>query len=242
MVEALEERIQRDARFAADLGHELRSPLTTLVASVQIIQRRRDDLPERTRRAVDLVSTELDRFQRTLEDLLELGRLDAGVRGQVLTRVDAGELVRVTLTQSHRSPDLLDIDGADLGIDVDKQQLSRSVVNLLDNADRHGRGVAAVRVRRVRDHVRIDVDDHGPGVPDAERERIFERFVRGGSRGSLPGSGLGLSIVAETVQSHGGQVWCEDAPGGGARFRVELPAGMGSHRAEYEATKKEAPW
>ncbi len=69
MVEALEERIQRDARFAADLGHELRSPLTTLVASVQIIQRRRDDLPERTRRAVDLVSTELDRFQRTLEDL-----------------------------------------------------------------------------------------------------------------------------------------------------------------------------
>jgi len=242
MVEALEERIQRDARFAADLGHELRSPLTTLVASVQIIQRRRDDLPERTRRAVDLVSTELDRFQRTLEDLLELGRLDAGVRGQVLTRVDAGELVRVTLTQSHRSPDLLDIDGADLGIDVDKQQLSRSVVNLLDNADRHGRGVAAVRVRRVRDHVRIDVDDHGPGVPHAERERIFERFVRGGSRGSLPGSGLGLSIVAETVQGHGGRVWCEDAPGGGARFRVELPAGVGSHRAEYEATKKEAPW
>jgi len=227
MVEALEERIQRDARFAADLGHELRSPLTTLVASVQIIQRRRDDLPERTRRAVDLVSTELDRFQRTLEDLLELGRLDAGVRGQVLTRVDAGELVRVTLTQSHRSPDLLDIDGADLGIDVDKQQLSRSVVNLLDNAD---------------DHVRIDVDDHGPGVPHAERERIFERFVRGGSRGSLPGSGLGLSIVAETVQGHGGRVWCEDAPGGGARFRVELPAGVGSHRAEYEATKKEAPW
>jgi len=237
MVEALEERIQRDARFAADLGHELRSPLTTLVASVQIIQRRRDELPERTRRAVDLVSVELDRFQRTLEDLLELGRLDAGVRGQVLTRVDAGELVRVTVEDSHRSADLLDVEDADLGIDVDKQQLSRSLVNLLDNADRHGDGVTAVRVRRVRDHIRIDVEDHGPGVPDGERERIFERFVRGGSRGSLPGSGLGLSIVVETVQGHGGRVWCEDAPGGGARFSLELPAGPRPQR-----TSSQAPW
>lgn len=237
MVEALDERIQRDARFAADLGHELRSPLTTLVASVQIIQRRRDELPERTRRAVDLVSVELDRFQRTLEDLLELGRLDAGVRGQVLTRVDAGELVRVTLWDSHRPADLLDVEDCDLGIDVDKQQLSRSLVNLLDNADRHGDGVGAVRVRHVRDHIRIDVEDHGPGVPDAERERIFERFVRGGSRGSLPGSGLGLSIVAETVQGHGGRVWCEEAPGGGARFSLELPAGARPRRIGSEA-----PW
>jgi signal transduction histidine kinase len=235
MVEALEERIQRDARFAADLGHELRSPLTTLVASVQVIQRRRDDLPERTRRAVDLVEAELDRFQRTLEDLLELGRLDAGVRGQVLTHVDAAELVRVTLAESHRSADLVQVDGTDLGIDVDKDQLSRSLVNLLDNADRHGKGVAAVRVRRVRDHIRVEVDDHGPGVPHAERERIFERFVRGGSRGSLPGSGLGLSIVAETVQGHGGRVWCQDAPGGGARFIVELPAAPPPHRPESEA-------
>jgi len=235
MVEALEERMQRDARFAADLGHELRSPLTTLVASMQVIQRRRDELPERTRRAVDLVSVELDRFQRTLEDLLELGRLDAGVRGQVLTRVDAGELVRLTLRESHRSVHLLDVEDADLGIDVDKQQLSRSLVNLLDNADRHGDGVVAVRVRHVRDHVRIDVDDHGPGVPAAERERIFERFVRGGSRGSLPGSGLGLSIVAETVRGHGGRVWCEDAPGGGARFSVEMAAGGRPERAGSEA-------
>lgn len=252
MVEALDERIQRDARFAADLGHELRSPLTTLVASMQVIQRRRDELPPRTQRAVDLVSVELDRFQRTLEDLLELGRLDAGVRGQVLTEVDATELVRLSLQESHRDPALLTVvdagpaigvgtgrfsadltrgqaDGLTDGpagrlvVRVDKQQLGRALINLFDNAERHGRGVRAVTVRRVQDRVRIDVDDYGDGVPEAERERIFERFVRGGSRGSLPGSGLGLSIVAETASSLGGRAWCAEAPSGGARFSIELP-------------------
>ncbi len=229
MVEALDERIQRDARFAADLGHELRSPLTTLVASMQVIQGRRDELPPRTQRAVDLVSVELDRFQRTLEDLLELGRLDAGVRGQVLTDVDAAELARQSLDDSHRDPALLRVLGAVRGaspdntVRVDKQQLGRALVNLYENADRHGGGLQAVTIRRVRQQVRIDVDDRGDGVPIEERDRIFERFVRGGSRGSLPGSGLGLSIVAETALSLGGRVWVEDAPEGGARFSIELP-------------------
>lgn len=224
MVEALEERIQRDARFAADLGHELRSPLTTLVASVQIIERRRDELPERTRRAVDLVSVELARFHQTLEDLLELGRLDAGVRDQVLAHLEADELVRETLATSHHDPGLLTVEGADLGIEVDKRQLSRGLVNLLDNADRHAGGATAVIVRRVHDRIRILVEDRGPGVPGPERDRIFERFVRGGSRGSLPGSGLGLSIVVETVSAHRGRVWCEETAEGGARFCIELPA------------------
>ena len=229
MVEALDERIQRDARFAADLGHELRSPLTALVASVQVIERRRDEMPPRTQRALDLVSVELDRFQQTLEDLLELGRLDAGVRTQVLTQVDAAELVRISLEQSHRDPSMLRVTGTDRGpaghftVRVDKQQLGRALVNLYDNADRHAGGVRAVTVQRIRDRVRIDVDDRGDGVPEADRDRIFERFVRAGSRGSLPGSGLGLSIVAETASSLGGRVWCEDAPGGGARFSMELP-------------------
>lgn len=229
MVEALDERIQRDARFAADLGHELRSPLTTLVASVQVIQGRRDELPPRAQRAIDLVSVELARFQQTLEDLLELGRLDAGVRGQVITEADAAELARQSLDESHRDSAVLQVPpvepgpAGDLTVRVDKQQLGRALVNLYDNADRHGGGLRAVTVRRTPRTVRFDVDDRGDGVAPEERERIFERFVRGGSRGSLPGSGLGLSIVAETALSLGGRVWVEDAPGGGARFSIELP-------------------
>ena len=164
------------------------------------------------------------------QGLLELGRLDAGVRSQVLIEVDAAELVRVSLQQSHHDPALMRVTGpdrgpaADLTVRVDKQQLGRALVNLFDNADRHAGGVRAVTVQRVRDRVRIDVDDRGDGVPEGDRERIFERFVRAGSRGSLPGSGLGLSIVAETASSLGGRVWCEDAPDGGARFSIELPA------------------
>ncbi|GAA1888613.1 HAMP domain-containing sensor histidine kinase [Lapillicoccus jejuensis] len=225
MVEALEERIRRDARFAADVGHELRSPLTTLVASVEVIRRRRDELPERTRRALDLVDGELDRFRRTLEDLLELGRLDAGVRGTVVP-LDAAELLAETLAASHRDPGLLHVEGGPVPpvVVADRWQLSRAVVNLLDNADRHGGGATRVRVGVVGDAVRVCVEDAGPGVAPDERTRVFERFVRGGSRGSLPGSGLGLSLVAETAAAYGGRVWVEPASAdGGARFCLMLP-------------------
>ena len=184
MVEALDERIQRDARFAADLGHELRSPARRPSSPAsQVIERRRDELPPRTQRALDLVSVELDRFQQTLEDLLELGRLDAGVRTQVLTQVDAAELVRISLEQSHRDPSMLRVTGTDRGpaghftVRVDKQQLGRALVNLYDNADRHAGGVRAVTVQRIRDRVRIDVDDRGDGVPRG-RPRPDLRAVR----------------------------------------------------------------
>jgi signal transduction histidine kinase len=107
----------------------------------------------------------------------------------------------------------------------------RALVNLVENAQRHGGGVVAVTTTRADDDVLVMVDDAGPGVPPDERGRIFERFVRGGSRGSLPGSGLGLSLVAETVRAHGGAVWCTDRPDGpGARFTVRLPAARGEER------------
>lgn len=225
MVDALHERIERDARFTADVSHELRSPLTTLVTSVAVMERRRDELPERSRQALDLMTRELDRFSRSLDDLLELGRLDAGAATQVRSRVQAGDLVRRALEASGRDASLLvGRDGADRMLDVDKQQLNRALVNLFDNADRHGGGLTSVEVTGDTRSALILVDDAGPGVNVCDRERIFERFVRGGSRGSLPGTGLGLSLVAETVRAHGGAVWCADPPGeGGARFAVRLP-------------------
>jgi two-component system, OmpR family, sensor histidine kinase MtrB len=230
MVEALDERIQRDARFAADLSHEMRSPLTTLMTSVEVLRRRQDDLPPRSRKALDLVGVELERFRQSLEDLLELGRLDAGVAPQALAEVEAVELVREAVDAARR-PAALVVVGE--GIDpersqhalvrVDKQHLNRALWNLMDNADRHGGGLVSVGVQRSDDFVLISVDDGGTGVAPADRERIFERFYRAGSRGSRSGTGLGLSLVAETVQAHGGWVWCTDQPDGGARFVVRLP-------------------
>ena len=224
MVDALQERIERDARFTADVSHELRSPLTTLTTSVQVLQTRRESLPGRSQEALDLVAVELGRFRTALDDLLELGRLDAGAAGQVRARVDVRDLARNALQVSGRDVDLLDDDASEpLLVDVDKQQMNRALVNLFDNADRHGDGLVEVGVAVQGRWVLLTVDDAGPGVPPDERARIFERFVRGGSRGSRPGTGLGLSLVAETLRAHDGAVVCTDRPGGGARFVVRLP-------------------
>ena len=106
---------------------------------------------------------------------------------------------------------------------VDKHQLGRALGNLFDNADGHGEGLAAVTVYSDSESVFISVEDSGPGVEPEDREHIFERFVRAGARRSLPGTGLGLSLVAETVLSHGGAVWARERPGGGACFVVRLP-------------------
>jgi len=236
MVDALTERIDRDARFTADVSHELRSPLTTLTTSVQLLQGRREELPERTREVVDLVTAEVLRFRHVVDDLLELGRLDAVRDGAARDRqpVDARDLAREALVTSGRAPELLAVSADPVPVSVDKRQLARALVNLFDNADRHGQGVTGVAVRpclsETDPQVDLVVDDAGPGVPVEERERIFERFVRGGSRGSLPGTGLGLSLVAETVRAHDGSVHVEDGPDGGARFVLRLPVTSGADR------------
>jgi signal transduction histidine kinase len=175
---------------------------------------------------LDVVKTDLDRFHRALEHLLELGRLEAGTSPLVTTTVDACEFVRHALENGGRPVRLLQASGHDsqLLVDVDKAQMHRALVNLFENADLHGGGLTSVRVEPADDGVLITVTDEGPGVPSDERERIFDRFVRGGSRGSLPGAGLGLSLVAETVRSHGGAVWCVPGPNGvGSAFVVRLP-------------------
>ena len=106
---------------------------------------------------------------------------------------------------------------------ADKQLLNRALVNLFDNADLHGRGLVGVSIDVVDGHAHVCVIDNGDGVPERERERIFERFARSGARRSRPGTGLGLSLVAETARAHGGVVWCESSPGDGATFVLQIP-------------------
>jgi signal transduction histidine kinase len=114
---------------------------------------------------------------------------------------------------------------ADAFVTADRTRLERAFANLVDNADAYGGGVVAVELVRDGDEVRVLVDDAGPGIPLADRERVFARFATsGGARGSARGTGLGLAIVRETATSLGGEVWCTDRPGGGARFVLRLPA------------------
>lgn len=223
MVNALHERIERDARFASDVSHELRTPVTTLTTSLALLQRARDLTP-RARSAVDLMADELTRFRQALEDLLALGRLEAGIDEAAMVPTDPGDLVRHALGAAGLSDELLEGDSAhSRRVLVDRPQMVRALVNLLRNAEIHGRGVADVRLDATSTHVEITVRDRGPGVPAKERERIFERFARSGGAKAGTGSGLGLSLVAETVGRHGGQVWCQGRPGAGAEFVVRLP-------------------
>lgn len=226
MVDALASRIERDARFVGDVSHELRSPLTSLITSVEVLAGRQAELSARGREAVALVQSELGRFHRTVDDLLELARLDdtpAGDPGQVSVSAVVREVAACAT-----APDLrlaLGPDGT-TNAAVDKNQLERAVRNLVDNAERHAGGATVVHVLREEDTVVVHVDDAGPGVPVVDRERVFERFARGdrASRGSLPGAGLGLAIVAETAGRAGGAAWCARSPDGGARFSLALPA------------------
>ena len=225
MVDTLAERLERDARFVGDVSHELRSPLTSLVTSVEVMGTRRADMPARSQQALALVEDELGRFRAMLDDLLELARVDGAPRPLPGSTVSLGALVREVLVRGGRPAGLLqaDPDGETLVVG-DKLRLERAVTNLLQNADRHAGGPTAVRVHRRDDAVTLSVDDDGPGVPPADRARVFERFTRGpaATRGSLPGAGLGLAIVAEIAAQHGGTAWCTDGPDG-ARFVLSLP-------------------
>ena len=226
MVDALASRIDRDARFVGDVSHELRSPLTSLVTSVEVLGARREELSARGRQALALVEDELGRFRRMLDDLLELARTDGAALAQTAEPVQLSALVREVVRRRGLPPDLLQTaPDEQTAVRGDKTRLERAVTNLLDNADRHAGGVTGVLVERRDDAVVVLVDDAGPGVPQAERERVFERFVRGprAARRSLPGAGLGLAIVEETATGHGGAAWVSDSPAGGARFTLSLP-------------------
>jgi two-component system sensor histidine kinase MtrB len=231
MARALQERVEADARFASDVSHELRSPLTTLAASAEVLVARRDELTERSQQALDLLVADVGRFRAMVEDLLEISRIDAGAASLALDDVSVPELVEnaVRLTGHGDVPIEIEPGAHHVVASVDKRRVVRVIANLLDNAAKYGGGAERVSVERVGGEVRIVVEDRGAGVPEGDRERVFERFSRGaavvGRRSTGEGVGLGLALVREHVTMHGGRVWIEDRFGGesGARFVVALP-------------------
>lgn len=230
MARSLEDRIERDARFASEVSHELRSPLMTLNASVEVLNNNRDSMTERNQIALDLLTDDVTRFTALVEDLLEISRYDVGSASLRAEPIDLVEFVRQSVD---RSPYEVVIDVGALQYLVvagDKRRLAQVVANLVDNAAKYGAGDTCVVVGHEDDFAIIAVEDEGPGVPEAERGVIFDRFSRGsagGRRGHGTGSGLGLALVAEHVGLHGGEVWVDDRRDGreGARFTVRIPIG-----------------
>ena len=225
MADALQRRIERDARFTADVSHELRSPLTALATSFSVLEAHQGEMTERPRRATELLAHEITRFTTLVEDLLEMSRADAGLALE-LDEVRLDDLVRRTLDRTAYATVPLEVSGEPIVVLGDKRRLDRVLVNLLDNAAAHGGGAVRVAVTRSGGLARIEVDDAGPGIAPGEREHVFERFARGAvgaDRRRSRGAGLGLALVREHVRAHRGTVRVEDRPGGGARLVVELP-------------------
>ncbi|MGW6741494.1 ATP-binding protein [Streptomyces sp. NPDC055025] len=225
---ALEAAVDRQRRFVADASHELRSPIASLRTQLEV----GDAHPE----LLDVPGAVADtvRLQRLAADLLLLARLDAGERpGR--TRFDLGALVREEISQRtlDRVPVTVDVGGGrgsarGQGFEVagSRGQLARVLGNLLDNAQRHARGSVGVSVHRAADgQVVLAVTDDGSGVPEAERERIFERFVRlDDARGRDDGgAGLGLAIARDVAERHGGTLKAAHSPTNGAHFQLTLP-------------------
>lgn len=225
MADSLAGRVERDRRFASEVSHELRSPLTSLRTAMDVAVSRLPPLEPRAQVAVDLAMAQLDRFERMTLDLLEISRIDAGVAPTDMQPVDVASCVTglVADITNGAVPVRVEPGASDITVDVDIDRLEWALSNLLSNAQHHGGGACAVVVGRENGRATIAVDDGGPGVPPIERERVFERFARGAAARGTPGSGLGLALVHEHVRVMGGSVGVGDSPAGGARFTIELP-------------------
>lgn len=208
------------------VSHELRTPLTTILGFSMTLQERGDTLGDdlRTEMAVHLTA-QAQKLDRLLSDLLDLDRLRLGQMPPNVSETDVANLVR-RVAEGFDADHPVTMRGETVLAEVDGPKVERIVENLIANAVKHtppGTEIE-VSVTRATGGVLIRVDDRGLGVAREEREAIFEAFTRGGGLvADRPGTGIGLSLVAQFTALHGGRAWVEDNPGGGASFRVFLP-------------------
>ncbi|MET8153608.1 sensor histidine kinase [Actinoplanes sp. NPDC049668] len=224
MLARLQDSRDRQREFVADASHELRSPVASIRQVAEVAQAHPGALPDGE--LAETVLAESARLQRLVEQLLLLTRADDGGARQARTDVDLDDLALAEARRVARAGVAVDTSGVGAGrVRGDAATLAQVVRNLADNAARHATAVVAVGVRETGDAVEFTVDDDGPGIPAAQRERVFDRFVRldeARARDS-GGSGLGLAIVKEIVAAHGGTVAVSPSALGGARFTVRLP-------------------
>ena len=223
MLDRLDEAFSRQRRFVSDASHELRTPLTAIRGQLEVLGRSEHVDPEEVRHVEQTVLTEMTRIERLVDDLLALARLD---EGQSLERseISVGPFLR-RLAQT--DPSEVSVGELPEGmIEGDPDRLAQAIRNLLGNARRHAGpdGSIGIGAAAKQELLTIWVDDDGPGIPQAEREEVFDRFYRSESARDRHsgGSGLGLAITRSIVESHGGRAWAEESPLGGARIIFEL--------------------
>jgi len=206
------------------VSHELRTPLTSILGFALTLRERSATIDEDLRRElVDQVVRQATRLERLLTDLLDVDRLRHGLVRLVREPTDLGMLVRRVAAATGAE---IAVDAEPVVAEVDPPKLERMVENLIVNAVKHtppGTEIA-VAVAVSGEDVVLRVDDRGPGISPADRRAIFELFARGGDANGSPGTGIGLALVSQFARLHGGRAWVEEREGGGASFRILLPA------------------
>ncbi|WP_240139285.1 sensor histidine kinase [Streptomyces sp. MUM 178J] len=226
MTAALASSRDRQSQLIADAGHELRTPLTSLRTNIELLARSEETgraIPAADRTALMAsVKAQMTELAALIGDLQELSRPDAAVPGP-LRVVGLHEIAGTALKRARlRGPELVfEAELQPWYVRAEPAALERAVVNVLDNAVKFSPPGGTVEVRLADG--KLTVRDHGPGIPEDELPHVFERFWRSPSARSLPGSGLGLSIVARTVHQAGGEIALTRAEGGGTRASIRIP-------------------
>ena len=229
MLDRLEDAFARQRGFVADASHELRTPLTVIRGQLEVLARQPEVSPADVRHVDEVVRTEVLRMERLVDDLLLLARADEGelVRPERLElRPVVTELFDALTLTADRRFELGELPEGVLRADEDR--LAQVVRNLARNAIEHTAPGGLVRLTvtaRPRGRVEFAIEDDGPGIPAAQRDRVFDRFHRTDSARARRegGAGLGLAIARAIVEAHGGRIYAGVSPEGGARVAFELP-------------------
>jgi len=242
MLDRLDAAFARQRGFVADASHELRTPLTVIRGQLEVLARQKEVTPEDVRHVDEVVRTEVLRMERLVDDLLLLARADEGelLRPEHLDlRAFVTELFDALTLTADRRFELGEVPDGTLRADEDR--LAQVVRNLARNAVEHTEDGGLVRLcvtALPRGRVEIAVEDDGPGIPAAQRDRVFDRFHRIDSARSRRrgGAGLGLAIARAIVEAHGGRIVAGESPEGGARVAFELPGFRAAGRAGVRRT------
>jgi two-component system sensor histidine kinase MtrB len=213
----------RERRFTADVAHELRTPVTALVAEASLLREYLDRLPSDARRPAELLLADVVRLRRLVEDLIEISRLDARKVSLFRRPVDLTALLD-TIVRARGWDGRVVVTGDAVTVHADPRRLERVLANLLANAVTHGGSGVTASVRRTADGVTVTVADRGPGIAPEHLPHLFERFYKADPSRTGAGSGLGLAIAYENARLLGGRLWVDSNPGAGTRFHLDLPA------------------